>query len=206
MSDTKYAGVMKAAKDVLQVLDDFKKQEAPIAKLNAEQRGKEHQVITAVGAKVADMIEGGQVQVDADLKDILVKLNRSGGIATIGSQGFGDMKQKPYVELFIWRNDVSVLEKLALEDNVLLVGANRDERGYKAADNYPLTLENGKVTRSLQLWFDHSDDRYFNRHTKLSRKTGMPISYDMKGLRFVTIVWTKASDLRDFVEILKQLL
>jgi hypothetical protein len=177
------ANIYTHLKEIKKDLHEFVESEKPIAALNKAQRGKEYEVITAAGARVAEKIESGDIKVPTDLKDILLALNLSGGIATVVSQGAGS-NQRPFVELFMLRdNAMSALAKLAQHPHILLLGAHPGEEN----DEFPLQWSSdGTVTRHLSLCMS---DQYEDRHVELCKMTDMKISYDMKGLRLVAVVW-----------------
>lgn len=202
--------INEGLKDILKQLQDWKIKEDKIAAVGKVQKDKEFEVLSALGSKVADLIEAGVVRVDEDMKDFVIKLNRSGGIATVASQGSSYVKGeqcRPFLEFFIWRKDTSVLKDLQRSGDMIVLGGFRDKDGDRDYDVIPLKWNKTSTTRSVKVMFDESCHLFEQRHTELTKLTDMQLYYDMKGLELVKIFFLdECHDAGDFCDRMEPLL
>lgn len=125
------------------------------------------------GFFIAEKIETGEIAVDPQLKDILIKLNHSGKIISVASQGPSSAsergrKQRPFVELFL-RKKMPVLEYLRVADNLLLL------------DRWNEKYDEGICARECEtpkfpIEFDKDGERWSRLQDRVLRQTG----YDLE--------------------------
>lgn len=164
------------------------------------------------------------------LGDVLIKINKYGGMVTDSSQGtstFGaNYFQRPYISIITHVSHMKMFYALATEDNITININDVLPVTWTWMTEDELFRQNKRMrekpnSKHRALRYDDEKNEYLYRHTQTGHPdnneeelnlqmegrgnyTGKPFRFNNSETVYVFIVWTKTSGIDDFVKVLNK--